>query len=154
MTLKIVFHDQKMEIAVENGADVRYYGELMYIIYDAPYCNLYFSDNTDYKVETSLQTIMDNLPKTTFFRCNRSVIINICYYKKYRIQPPVIAIDDGKEFKLSRRNVKDFVKMKTDLPRILPSCPKCHTCKIEECESRIIFCRREKISPNNKCDKK
>jgi hypothetical protein len=141
-----------MEIAVENGADARYYGELVYVIYDAPYCNLHFSDNTDYKVETSLQAIMDNLPEATFFRCNRSVIINICYYKRYRIQPPVIVIDDGKEFKLSRRNVKDFVMKKTDLPRISLSCPKCHTCKIEECERRIVFCRREKIYQENKCN--
>ena len=46
MTSKIVFHDQKMEIVVENGADARYYSEMMYVIYDAPYCNLHFSDNT------------------------------------------------------------------------------------------------------------
>ena len=36
MTQKIVFHDQKMEIPIKNGADARYYGELMYVIYDAP----------------------------------------------------------------------------------------------------------------------
>jgi hypothetical protein len=153
MTSKIVFHDQKIEIAVENGADARFYGELMYVIYDAPYCKLYFSDNTDYKVETTLQSIMDKLPETTFFKCNRSVIINICYYKRYRIQPPVIVTDDGKEFKLSRRNVKNFEMVKADLPRISSSCPKCHTCKIEDCESRIVFCRRKKICQNDKCNK-
>ena len=152
MTSKIVFHNQKMEIAVENGADARYYSEMMYVIYDAPYCNLHFSDNTYYKVETSLQSIMDNLPDTTFFKCNRSVIINICCYKRYRMNPPMVVIDDDKEFSLSRRNIKDFIKMKNDLPRILPPCPKCYTCKVEECKSRIHFCRRKKNCQTDECN--
>ena len=109
-----------MEIPVKNGADARYYGELMYVIYDAPYCKLSFVDNTNYTVETSLQSIIDNLPEATFFKCNRSAVINICYYKGYRLKPPVIVTDDGKEFNLSRRNVKDFITIKNNLPRISP----------------------------------
>jgi len=45
MKSKIIFHDLKMEILVETGVIARYYGELMYIIYDAPYCWLYFTGN-------------------------------------------------------------------------------------------------------------
>jgi len=153
MTQKIVFHDQKMEIPVKNGADARYYGELMYVIYDAPYCKLRFVNNTDYNVETSLQSIMDNLPEAAFFKCNRSVVINICYYKGYRLKPPVVVIDDGKEFDLSRRNINDFIKMKNNLPRISPPCPKCYTCKIEECENRILFFRRKTLCQYEKCNK-
>jgi len=153
MAQKIVFHDQKMEISVKNGADARYYGELMCIVYDAPFCKLHFADNTDYTVETSLQSIIDNLPEAPFFKCDRSVVINICYYKGYRLNPSVIVIDGGKEFKLSRRNVNDFIKkMKNNLPRISPPCPKCYTCKIEECENRILFVRRKTLCQNNKCN--
>jgi hypothetical protein len=56
-----------MEIPVKNGMVVYCYAELMYVIYDAPYCYLYFADNTNYFIQTSLQNMMDNLPETTFF---------------------------------------------------------------------------------------
>ena len=153
MAQKIVFHDKKMEIPVRNGADARYYGELMYIIYDAPYCKLRFADNTNYIVETTLQSILDNLPEAAFFKCNRSVVVNICFYKGYRLTPPVIVIDDGKEFNLSRRNVNGFINMKNSLPRISPPCPKCYTCKIEECENRILFTRRKMLCQGSNCSK-
>ena len=116
MMSKIVFYDQKMEITVKNGMVVYCYGELMYVIYDAPYCYLYFADKTKYFIQVSLQYLMDNLPETTFFRCNRSAIINVGYYKGFRTKPPVVVIDD-KEFNLSRSNVKDFIRMKNNFIR-------------------------------------
>ena len=62
MKSKIAFHDLKMEIAEGTKVVSRFYGELMYIIYDAPYCRLYFNDTQKYQVKIALQFMSDNLP--------------------------------------------------------------------------------------------
>ena len=63
MKSKIYFYDRKMLIPVKNGTITRYYGELMYIIFNKPYCELYFSGDTKYMIESSLQYMIENLPK-------------------------------------------------------------------------------------------
>ena len=140
---KIIFHDLKMEISVKNGVVARYYGELMYIMYDAPYCWLYFADNTKYKIEATMRYLIDNLPEA-FIRCNRSVILNVCYYREYRITLSEVVMDDNRVFTLSRFNSLRFNAMRTSLPRISPPCANCYTCT-DECESRSVFCRRKKM---------
>ena len=140
---KIVFHDLKMEISVRDRVIARYYGELMYIIYDAPYCWLYFADNTKYNVEITMRHLIDNLPEA-FIRCNRSVIFNVCYYREYRIALFEVEMVDSRVFILSRYNVLTFNERRTRLPRISPPYAKCYTCPEAECESRSTFCRRKK----------
>ena len=142
MNSKIVFHDLKIEIADKTGFIVYYYGELMYIIYDAPYCWFYFADKTKYKIETTVQYLFDNLPEV-FFRCNRSSIINISYYKKFLINMNKLVMDDGKIFTLSRNNAIKFNTKRISLPRITPPCLNCYSCKIE-CESMLAFCLKKK----------
>ena len=113
MKFNIVFHKQKMEISVKTGFIVHLYDELLYIVYDAPYCWLVLKGKK-YMVETSLQYIMDNLPKNDFFQCNRSVIVNINYCKEYRREESVIVMDDYEEIRLSRRRVKSFHMMRNN----------------------------------------
>ena len=147
MKSKITFYDRKMAIPVETGIDARYYGELMYIIFDKPYCWLHFTGNTKYRVETTLQYMMNNLPKAAFIKCRRSAILNLCYFKSFRKLPQTIVMDDGATFKLSKQNVLDFKVMMSRLSRISPPCPVCYTCTNEECASRIVFCQRKNKKP-------
>ena len=121
MNPKIVFYDLKMEITDETKIVARCYSELMYIIYDTPYCWLHFTDTKKYKVEISLQYMIDNLP-IAFIRCNRSVILNVCYFKEYDFTSLMIVMRDDTVFKLSRRNVKNFNTVRFKLSRISPSC--------------------------------
>ena len=139
MKSEIIFHDLKMEIPVKSGIIARYYGELKYIVYNAPYCWFYFADDTKYKVETTIQYMVQNLPKA-FVRCNRSAIINICYYREYRIPLSEVEMVDSKVFVLSRYNTVTFNKLRISLPRISPPFISCYTCTCD-CNSKTAVCR-------------
>ena len=141
MKSKIVFHDLKMEILDDATTVARYYGELMYVIYEAPWCWLHFVDKTQYRVEVTLQYMMDNLPPA-FVQCNRSVLLNLCYYREVDYILLMVRMDDGKEFNLARRRMKAFKETKNNLRRISPPCPSCYVCTHKECESRVTFCKR------------
>jgi DNA-binding LytR/AlgR family response regulator len=104
---RILFHDLKMDVPVKKEFIERNYDELMYVLYDAPYCQLHFTDKK-IVIETSLQHLMENLPEIIFFQCSRSVIININYCKDFRKPEAVIVMRDKTELDLSRRRVKDF----------------------------------------------
>ena len=143
MKSKIIFHDLKMEILVETGIIARYYGELMYVIYDAPYCWLHFTGKNRYRVVVTMKKLMDNLPNASFFRCKRSTIFNVCYYKEYVMAKSMVVMEDGREFKLTRRNILNFNAMRNDISRISPPCTTCYTCTNKKCESRVTFCRQK-----------
>ncbi len=96
MKSKIIFHDLKMEIPDDTKIITRFYGELMYIIYDAPYCYMHFTGTQKYKVDVTLQDMMDNLPEV-FVRCNRSIVLNVCYYKEYDMNLSTIIMDDNRK---------------------------------------------------------
>ena len=109
MKRRIIFHDLKMDIPVTTGYVARYYDELMYIIYDAPFCLLYFVDK-QLRVEASLQSMINNLPKKIFFECSRPVIIHVDHCKEFNRTEAVVVMDDGRKFKISRRRIKDFIR--------------------------------------------
>ena len=141
MNSTIKFYDQTMEIPIETGKKVHYYGKLMYVRYEAPYCWLHFADNPKCKVEIALQEIMRNLPQYVFFQCNKSTIINLCYHTGYNTYTRTVIMDDGKRFELSRRKANVFKNMKEILPRLSPPCPACYTCTKKDCDNRVVFCR-------------
>ena len=111
MKSQIVFYDRKIEIPTETGFVVRNYDELIYIVYDAPYCWLYFAGSKKYKEEVTLRYMMEHLPEGTFFECNRSVILNIHHCKEYRKDKATVVMENDMAFSLARRRVKDFYKM-------------------------------------------
>ena len=141
MKSKIVYHDLKMEIWIETGVISRYYGELMYVIYDAPYCWLYFTGKNRYRVVVTVRNLMQNLPAVSFLKCKRSVILNVCYYKEYDRAKSMVIMEDGRKFKLTRLNVLNFNTIRNNIPRNSPPCPRCYTCTDESCESRVMFRR-------------
>ena len=141
MNSEIKFYDQNMEIPVEKGEVVYYYGKLMYVLYKAPYCWLHFADKSKFKVEHSLRNIMGNLPQRVFFQCNKATIINFCYYRGYNPHTRTVIMDDGEKFDLSRRRKDAFKSKKEILPRLSPPCPVCYTCTKKDCENRVVFCR-------------
>ena len=108
MKSEIAFHELKMYIPVKTGFVSQNYGELMYVVYDAPYCCLHFTGKKKYKVEVPLHYMLKNLPQNDFFQCNRAVIINIGCCKEFNRIDGVIKMEDDMEFSLARRRAKDF----------------------------------------------
>ena len=84
MKSKIAFLDRKMAISTETGIVFRLYDDLMYILFDKPYCLLHFTGNNKYMVHVSLKHMMDNLPKGAFMKCKRSAILNVHCCKEFR----------------------------------------------------------------------
>lgn len=140
MKPKITFHRKKMEISTDNGEVARHYGDLMYVTFKDPFCRLQFVDGVHYKVDISLKYLQENIPKMIFFRCSRTTIINICYYKEYQIDSATVRMDDGMVFKLSVRSIADFKKQKANIPRISPPCPPCPECTNVDCPDFGLFC--------------
>ena len=149
MKSKILFRDRKMMIHTETGFVAHYYGELMYVLFDKPYCVLHFTGNSKYWVEVSLQYMIDNLPESGFMKCKRSAIINICYNKSFKKIGSEIVMEDGARIKLSKQNIFDLKLIIKCLPNISPPCPVCHRCADHACESRLAFCRRKKTGSHS-----
>ena len=82
-------------------------------------------------------------------KCKRSAIINLCYCKSFRKNPPMIVMDNGAIFKMSKRNVQDFIRITNNLPRISPPCFTCYTCRNDKCENRMVFYQQKKAEQNN-----
>ena len=137
-----------MEIKTYNGVVARYYSDLMYVKYEDPYCWLFFADDDKYKVEVSIKYLFENLPQKPFFRCNRTSIINICYYAEFDKYLSQLIMDDGTKFELSFRKDEKFKTQKADLKRISPPCPLCVSCKNEKCSDFWLFC----LSSNQKTE--
>ena len=139
----IKFYFRKMEILTDNGAVARYYSDLVYaVLDDLNNCWLHFVDGVKYRVEVSLLYLQHNLPTKPFFRCNRTSIVNLCYYVEYMERSAMIIMSDGASFRLSVRNIKSFKKQKDGMTRISPLCPPCLKCNNEGCPDFGLFCLR------------
>lgn len=141
MKTKFIFHHRKFVLAIETGFVSHYYGELMYIKFDKPYCLLHFTENIKYTIEIPLHYVMNNLPKAGFMRCNRSTIINLCYFTSFQKITSEIVMEDGAKFRLSRKNVLDFKLMMHNMPITSPPCSLCNRCTNDACEGRMFFHR-------------
>ena len=144
MRTEILFFERKMAIPIKSGIVTRYYGELMYIKYDKPYCWLYFIKNNKFLVEFSIQELFDNLPEASFLKCKRSAILNICYLRSFTEDSMMAEMADGTTLNLSKKNVLTIREMIKNLSEISPQCPICYPCTDEKCESQILFCSRMK----------
>ena len=147
MKEKILFYDRKMGIPDANKREMitHYYGDLMYIMVDKPYCDLYFAGNFKYRVVITLKEMMEHLPKAGFMICKRSALVNLCYMKRFKKNPPMIVMNDDTIFNLSKQNKIELEEMMNSTPRISPPCTPCYTCTDNECESQVVFCRRKEL---------
>ena len=143
MKYPILFYDRNMVIPTNKGHVTHYYGELMYVILEKPYCILHFAENLKYSVEVALQHIIDHLPKTAFVKCKRSAIVNLCYHKALIKNTREIVMVNSVKFKLSKQNILEVFSTINNLPIISPPCPNCYTCRRDECENQIVFCRQK-----------
>ena len=149
MKSKIKFCRRKFVIPIKSGEVALYYSNLMYAIYENPYCWLHFSGGEKYMVEVSVTELLKNLPIKPFFQCNRTDIINLCYYGSYEEEPSMVVLEDGTKFSLSIRRKPDFKKKKAELKRISPLCHPSSDSKNERCPDFGLFCsdsdRKEQI---------
>ena len=152
MKAKILFYDRKMGIPDKGVITPHYYGDLMYIEVDKPYCDLYFTGNIKYHIEVTLKEMIENLPKAGFFLCKRSPVVNLCYIKRFNFKnnPPKIVMTDDNIFMLSKKNKLELEEMLKSTPRISPPCTPCYTYSDDECESKIVFCRRKELRQEKK----
>ena len=134
-----------MEIRDKARKEIRYYGELMYVKFDKPYCDLFFTKKRKYTVESTLKHLMDKLPEAAFLICKRSAVINLCYIRVIDRNPPMVEMEDVAILELSDKNLKDLERMRSRLNDIAPPCPICYPCKEHSCESQMLFCKRKNI---------
>ena len=146
MRTKINFYDLKMLIFHKSEKAAYYYCELMYIIYDKPYCRLFFSNKKKNVIEMSITTLMEYLPESVFLMCKRSAIVNLCYLKHLKHDEMTIEMSDGVKFPLSKANIMDFNLMIEKVEDISPYCPDCFACK-PTCKKQPLFCRRNTAPP-------
>ena len=133
-----------MTIPVKSGIVSHYYGVLMHIQFDKPYCVLQFTKGRKYWVEVSIQEVLANLPEAVFLKCKRSAIINLCYLKSFHENPPTIEMADGVTFSLSKHNVLEYRMMTKRLDDLAPPCPICYPCTDKKCKSQALLCRKSR----------
>ena len=104
------FLSNKIIMIAGKIEQARYYQDLMYIEFKNPYCRLHFSEGAEYLVDISLTCLLANIPDKTFFRCNRTEVINLYYYGGYNKELNEIMLEDNSKFKLSSRNIAIFKK--------------------------------------------
>ena len=148
MKTKIEFYDLQMLIFRKSEKVTHYYGELMYIRYEKPYCHLFFADKHNSWIEMSITTLMDYLPDSVFLMCKRSTIVNLCYFKRLTYDPLTIEMSDGEKFAISKANALDFNLMIETIQELSPSCPDCFACK-PDCKKQPLYCRQNNSSPRN-----
>ena len=107
---KVKFLSNKIIMIAGKIEQARYYQDLMYIEFKNPYCRLHFSEGAEYLVDISLTCLLANIPDKTFFRCNRTEVINLYYYGGYNKELNEIMLEDNSKFKLSSRNIAIFKK--------------------------------------------
>ena len=142
MKPKIVFYDRNLSIPDKSKCKIFYYGELMYIKFDKPYCIFYFTKKRIHWIKVSLKEIADKLPEAVFLKCQRSVIINLCYLKGFDKNPLMVEMVDGTKFELTKQNRVELDLMLGRLKDIAPPCPICYPCLEDKCERQALFCKR------------
>ena len=110
MKSKVKFLSNKIIMITGKIEDARNYQDLMYIEFKNPYCRLHFSEGAEYLVDISLTRLLANIPDMTFFRCNRTEVINLYYLAGYNKELNEIMLEDNSKFKLSSRNIAIFKK--------------------------------------------
>ena len=148
MKSNIKFYRSKIVIPTKKGEVACYYRDLMYVKFKTPYCWLYFFGSDKYLVKISLTSLLRQLPEKPFFRCNRTEVINLCYYWKYSEDSASLIMEDGTEFCLSVRSNKGFAKKKDSLKFFSPPCPNCSDCKKERCRGYWLFSLEPEPSNN------
>ena len=110
MKSKVKFLSSKIIIVTGEIEEARNYYDLMYIKCKCKYCRLYFRGGAEYLVYISLTSLAANIPDKTFFRCNRTEVINLLYYGGWNKALNEVFLEDDATFKLSARNIAAFKK--------------------------------------------
>lgn len=140
MKTDVAFYYLKMKIASIQEYCYYTYSEIVSVKYERPYCEFCcMNDGTVKKflVNLSLTEIKGKLPEI-FFACNRQVIINMCYLRRYDRINNVLELTDGTVQGLSRRRIHAFEVKESQTARISPLCPPCYACT-KHCEGRSNF---------------
>ena len=133
MNSKVKFYSNKLVLTAKTGEVARYYSDLMYVTFFKPHCLLHFSDGAEYDVVISVGDLLKNLPEKPFFRCNRSDIINLGYYRGYDNEKGMALIEGNNKFDVSSRRRKNFKEKKDSLKCLSPQCLNCPDSKKGSC---------------------
>jgi two-component system LytT family response regulator len=100
---------KKLKISTAGGFTMINPADILYILADWNYAEIYLDGETKEMVTTNLGSLEEALPATDFFRISRSVIINTSYLTKVsRKKRMAFLIKDGKEysFKIPLLNIR------------------------------------------------
>ncbi len=112
-----VYNDNVKEsgITIPNGNKVKFLklSEIICIEASSNYSVLHINNNEDFIHAKLLAHYEDLFSKTpSFFRANKSQIININYIQEYsKGEPCIVYLKDGKEIEISRRKKTDLLNL-------------------------------------------
>ncbi|WP_337045355.1 LytR/AlgR family response regulator transcription factor [Emticicia sp. 17c] len=75
---------------------------------DTNYTQIYLEDGSSFLSSITLGTLARRLPEVSFFRPNRSVLINLDYMDDSENDKALIRMKNNEVFKVSRRRTKHF----------------------------------------------
>jgi hypothetical protein len=125
MNVNIVFYRWGVELSSKCETHFYFYNEIMYIVYDPPYCSVYCLNTgiqKKYLMKVSLKKIAPELP-AIFFRISQNSIINTHYIRSIIENKTVMS--DGKLFELPRRHASELKQYKIMLNKIPCRCIFC-----------------------------
>lgn len=106
---------------------IYYYADILYIIYDKPYCKIYCTGNTNHYISYSLRKILEVFP-AVFFQCEKSTIVNLSKIKSYNYLNMQIVMEDDRILPLSNRRKKNFITVKNSIIRLTAPFQICFPC--------------------------
>lgn len=86
---------------------------------DTNYTQIYLEDGSSFLSSITLGTLARRLPEFSFFRPNRSVLINLDYIEDAENDKALIRMKNNEVFKVSRRRTKHFYKIRNRINKDL-----------------------------------
>jgi hypothetical protein len=126
MNVNIVFYRWGVELSSKHETHFYFYSEIMYVIYDTPYCYVYCLNTgilEKYTLKVSLKKIASDFP-AIFFQISQNSIINTYYIRS--IVENITVMNDGKPFELPRRHVSELKQHKIMAEKIPCGCIFCN----------------------------
>jgi len=85
--------------------------DILYLIADRSYCNIFLSNKRNIVASKSLSELEQLLPKEVFCRIHKSFLVNINYVNRYyKTDGGYVEMSDGKKFSISRAKKESFIE--------------------------------------------
>jgi DNA-binding LytR/AlgR family response regulator len=131
---KVIFHKLKMAVPEGRGLKIIPYADILWLQHCDHFTQLVCRDNKPARyIYESLNELGHNLPPV-FYRCHRSVIVNLCYIQSFNlhgvhINNHILPVSQKNKTEI-RRLLKKSERLTFPLCNTCDSCPELNTCPI------------------------